>query len=128
MCFFLFSGYLYRQPSHNQHQQQALNPGAYYQPAEGIFNDRSSHFYNMPQASSNNNTGCSPSPMKPRGPKPHLNGMRGSSQNGHSPSTLKETGNGVDGLGDSTTTTNGVNSTPSQSLEAHMATLTVSEI
>ncbi|KAM3184783.1 hypothetical protein ACTXT7_007684 [Hymenolepis weldensis] len=120
--------YLYRQPSHNQHQQQALNPGAYYQPAEGIFNDRSSHFYNIPQASSNNNAGCSPSPMKPRGPKSHLNGMRGSSQNGHSPSTLKETGNGVDGLGDSTTTTNGVNSTPSQSLEAHMATLTVSEI
>nr|CDS29517.1 heterogeneous nuclear ribonucleoprotein [Hymenolepis microstoma] len=116
--------YLYRQQSHNQHQQHALNPGAYYQPAEGIFSDRSSHFYNMPQAPSNNNTGCSPSPLKPRGPKSHLNGMRGSSQNGHSASTLREAENGVD----STTTTNGVNSTPPQSLEAQMATLTVSEI
>lgn len=95
----------------------------------------------MPQTSSNNATAAAgavsianPSPMKPRGSKSHLNGIHqaggirgGGNQNGHS-STMKENGNGVDVLPDSSATTANGGTTSAQSLETQMASLSVSEI
>ena len=131
-------GYMYRQQQQVQQQaqqQQTLN-SAFYQTGEGMFSDPASglprsHFYGgavAPQPVPSNTVAAvaaatSPSPMKPRGPKPHLNGVHQRdrvAQNGHSG---KEANEGVASEQHSVAT-NGTTS----GLETQMANLSVAEI